>query len=215
MKPKRTKYGGTADKFRPYVLFSFYFFEGMRIMRAFIGCSAKDTLNKKYYTLATNIADILAKRGCRLVFGGVDDGMMGKCFMTFKYHDLPTMGVADISDALALKNLEVDKYEVTQSTFRRTETMFKNSDMIVILPGGIGTFAEIFSLLDEIRTRKINKPFIIVNYNNYYTPLLEFISKSYKEGFISESDLKLIDVVTDDISFLKLIEKLNIGKESE
>ena len=184
-------------------------------MRAFIGCSAKDTLNKKYYTLATNIADILAKRGCRLVFGGVDDGMMGKCFMTFKYHDLPTMGVADISDALALKNLEVDKYEVTQSTFRRTETMFKNSDMIVILPGGIGTFAEIFSLLDEIRTRKINKPFIIVNYNNYYTPLLEFISKSYKEGFISESDLKLIDVVTDDISFLKLIEKLNIGKESE
>lgn len=182
-------------------------------MRAFIGCSAKDTLNKKYYTLATNIADILAKRGCKLVFGGVDDGMMGKCFMTFKYHELPTMGVADISDQEALQNLEVDKYEVTQSTFRRSEAMFKSSDIIVILPGGIGTFAEIFTMVDEIRTRKVNKPLIIVNYDNYYTLLLEFISKSYKEGFISEGDLKLIDVVTDEVSFEKLIEK--IGKESE
>ena len=184
-------------------------------MRVFIGCSAKNNLNKKYYELATNIADELAKRGCKLVFGGVDDGMMGKCFMTFKYRELPTKGVVDLSDAEILKGLEVDKYEITPSTFRRTEEMFKNSDIAVIMPGGIGTIAEIFAYVDEIRTRKINKPFIIVNYDNYYTPLLEFISKSYKEGFINENDLKLINVVTDVDSFIKLLEKLKIGKESE
>lgn len=184
-------------------------------MRVFIGCSAKNTLAKKYYTLANNIADELAKRGCSLVFGGVDDGMMGKCFMTFKYHELNTKGVADVSDEETLSMIEVDESEITPSTFRRTEAMFKSSDMAVIMPGGIGTFAEIFTYIDEVRTRKVNKPIILVNYDNYYTPLLEFISKSYKEGFISDGDLKLIDVVTDEKSLKKLLDKLNIRKESE
>ena len=175
-------------------------------MRVFIGCSAKDTLKRKYDKLASDVATLLAKRGCKLVFGGVDSGMMGKCYMTFRYEGLPTMGVADLTDAEVLKRLEVDAYEVTPTTFRRTEEIFKNSDMMVLLPGGIGTLAEIFTMIDEIRTRKVNKPFIIFNKDNYYTPLLEFIKSSYSEGFISESDLKLIDVVSDLKTFDRLIE---------
>ena len=184
-------------------------------MRVFVGCSAKDTLKRKYDKLASDVATILAKRGVKLVFGGVDSGMMGKCYMTFRYEGLPTMGVADLSDADILKNLEVDAYEVTPTTFRRTEEIFKNSDMMVILPGGLGTLAEIFTMIDEIRTRKVNKPLIIFNKDNYYTPLLEFIKSSYSEGFISESDLKLIDVVSDLKTFDRLVEKYIKRKESE
>ena len=184
-------------------------------MRVFVGCSAKDTLKRKYDKLASDVATILAKRGSKLVFGGVDSGMMGKCYMTFRYEGLPTMGIADLTDAEYLKNIEVDAYEVTPTTFRRTEEIFKNSDMMVLLPGGIGTLAEIFTMIDEIRTRKVNKPFIIFNKDNYYKPLLEFIKSSYSEGFISESDLKLIDVVSDLKTFDRLIEKCIKRKESE
>ena len=63
--------------------------------------------------------------------------------------------------------------------------------------------------------RKVNKPFIIFNKDTYYTPLLEFIKSSYSEGFISESDLKLIDVVSDLQTFDRLVEKYIKRKESE
>ena len=95
-------------------------------MRVFVGCSAKDTLKRKYDKLASDVATVLAKRGSKLVFGGVDSGMMGKCYMTFRYEGLPVMGVADLTDAEILKNIEVDAYEVTPTTFRRTEEIFKN-----------------------------------------------------------------------------------------
>ena len=47
------------------------------------------------------------------------------------------------------------------------------------------------------------------------TDLLEFIKSSYSEGFISESDLKLIDVVSDLQTFDRLVEKYIKRKESE
>lgn len=166
-------------------------------MRIFIGCSAKYNVPLKYRDLATELSTFLASRGHKLVFGGLDEGMMGKCFMTFKYEGAKTKAVVDISEAEGLKNLEVDAYDVEPSTFRRTENLYKSSEMLIILPGGLGTFAEIFSFIDEIRTRKSNIPLVLFNYNNFYTPLLDFLKSCFKEGFITEGDLKLLNIVTD------------------
>lgn len=182
-------------------------------MRVFIACSAKNNLHKKYYTLAADVATFLAKRGHKLVFGGFDSGMMSKCYLTFKYEERPIKGVADVTDALELEKLELNASKVMPTTFRRTEEIFKSSDLIIILPGGFGTFGELFGCIDEIRTKNSQKHLIIFNYEEYYELLLRFIRDSYKENFITENDLKLIDVVKDMKSLEKLLDK--IEKEEE
>lgn len=177
-------------------------------MRVFIGCSASNGINPKYHVLASSVSEILAKHDNKLVFGGYDEGMMGKCYMTFKYHDKKVKGIADIRDIDELKRLELNASEVTNTTFERTMKLFNSSELIVILPGGIGTFAEIFAMLDEMRTREDFKPFIIFNYEGYYDDIIELMNKAHKEYFVSDNDIKLFDVVTSLEEFEKLIERL-------
>ena len=160
-------------------------------MRVFIGCSAKEVINKDYYKLAVDVSTMLAKRGHKLVFGGAELGMMGKCYLTFRYEEQPVKGIAVLRDADDMAKLDLAAQEVTPTIFRRTEEIYKSSDVLIILPGGFGTYTELFSFIDEKRTKGDKKPIIIYNFNDYYTPLLEFIRKGYKEGFIDESFRKM------------------------
>lgn len=179
-------------------------------MRIFIACSARESVPLKYRTLASDLSTMLAKLGHKLVFGGVDTGMMGKCYMTFKYEGGKVKGIAEVHDADTLKELELDAYEVAPTTFERTKLLYDSSDIVLILPGGIGTFAELFSMLDEKRQKGLDKEIIIFNYNNFYTPLLKYIRNCHEEGFISEHDIRLLNIVTDIKSlefYLKKLEK--------
>ena len=166
-------------------------------MRIFIGCSAKDAVNSEYKVLASDVSTMLAKRGDKLVFGGSECGMMGKCYFTFRYEGSRVKAIADITDAKEVEALDLDASEITLNTFKRTEMIFESSEVILILPGGIGTFREFLSMLDEKRTKNLDKPIILFNYNKYYTPLLNFLTKCYEGNFISKRDLKLFDVVSD------------------
>ena len=166
-------------------------------MRIFIGCSGKDAVNSEYKVLASDVSTMLAKRGDKLVFGGSECGMMGKCYFTFRYEGARVKAIADITDAKEVEALDLDASEITLNTFKRTEMIFESSEVILILPGGLGTFREFLSMLDEKRTKNLDKPIILFNYNKYYTPLLNFLTKSYEENFISKRDLKLFDVVSD------------------
>lgn len=166
-------------------------------MRIFIGCSAKDAISMDYKKIASDVSTMLAKRGDKLVFGGSECGMMGKCYFTFRYEGSKVKAIADITDAKEVDNLDVDASEITLNTFKRTEMIFESSEVILILPGGIGTFREFFSMLDEKRTKNLDKPIILFNYNKYFSPLLGVLTKGYEENFITKRDLKLFDVVSD------------------
>ena len=166
-------------------------------MRIFIGCSAKDTVSMEYKKLASDVSTMLAKRGDKLVFGGFEGGMMGKCYYTFRYEGSRVKAVADITDANEVEALDVDASEITLNTFKRCEKIFESSEVILLLPGGVGTLREFFSMLDEKRTKGFDKPIILFNYNKFFTPLLNVLTKYYEEKFVSKKDLKLFDVVSD------------------
>lgn len=166
-------------------------------MRIFIGCSAKDTVPLEYKVLASDVSTMLAKRGDKLVFGGFEGGMMGKCYYTFRYEGARVKAIADVTDAEMVDGLDLDASEITLNTFKRSEALFESSEVILLLPGGIGTFREFFSMIDEKRTKGYDKPIILFNYNKFYSPLLNVLTKGYEEKFISKKDLRLFDVVSD------------------
>ena len=166
-------------------------------MRIFIGCSAKDSIPLDYKELASLVSTMLAKRGDKLVFGGFEGGMMGKCYYTFRYEGARVKAIADITDAKEVEALDLDASEITLNTFKRTEMIFDSSEVILLLPGGLGTLREFFSMLDEKRTKGYDKPIILFNYKKYYSPLLNVLTKYYEDNFVSKKDLRLFDVVSD------------------
>jgi len=66
------------------------------------------------------------------------------------------------------------------------KSMFENSDLIVALPGGIGTLSEILSFVEENRSNDKDIPIIIYDENYFYHKLLELFSGMSVHGFITE-----------------------------
>ena len=164
-------------------------------MRAFIACSARDNVSNDYKNLASDVATVLARHDYKLIYGGADTGMMGKCLMTYKYEGKKVKGFVDIKDAEHAERLEFDAMDVLPNTFDRTRDLYKSADLIVILPGGIGTLAEFISCMEENLTRGDNKKMILFNYNHFYTPLLNFYTKLYDDKFVSNEALKSFIIV--------------------
>lgn len=176
-------------------------------MRIFISCSSSDLINSKYKTLAMDVSEIFANRNDKLVYCGLDTGMINKCYQVFKYHDLKVKSVYDIKDIDRIKDLEHDKETSTITTFERLKECYLTAEMIVILPGGIQTISELFGILEEKKHKKDSKEIIILNYNNYYDHLLNMLNECYKEGFEIDMRNGLYQVVNSVEELQSLLER--------
>jgi len=79
----------------------------------------------------------------------------------------------------------------------RKHLMLRDSDAIVALPGGSGTFEELFEALTMKRLGQWVGPIIIVNTIGFYDRLLEFLKHSVDERFMGRSHLKMWSVVDE------------------
>ena len=91
-----------------------------------------------------------------------------------------------------------DELVVTESMRERKRLLEERGDAFVALPGGIGTFEEIFEILVGRSLGQHNKPIVLLNVNGYYDPLLAMMEHGVRERFIREGVDRLW-FVTDDV----------------
>lgn len=183
-------------------------------MRVYVGASTSSVVPIKYRDLASEVATMLTHNGHKLVFGGVANGMMGKCYMTFKYEEAKAKAILDVSEVSVLDDVEVDAHHVSPSTFQKRENIYISSEVILLLPGEVGTLAELFGIMDEKLKKNKDIPIVLFNYDNFYTPLINFLKDMAKNGFISETHLDTLDIVTDVKSLEMYLRKIEKEKEN-
>ncbi len=161
-------------------------------MKIWIASSSR-VKDSQYITLAHEVASFFASRGDELLCGGVNDSMMKEIFQTFKKNGRETSccTLACYQEDLS----SVDNASLLDSTFERTRKLYEMADIIVFLPGGTGSIAEIFASLEEYRTLESTKKLILYNYDNFYEPLIMFIKKLVDLGFNDSSILEKIIIV--------------------
>ena len=179
-------------------------------MRVFIASSGKEGILNIYKELASNVSTILARKGFKLIYGGGDTGMMGTCYMTYKYEGGKVKGFYDVMESDIAERLELDAIDVSPNTFVRTNHLYDHADLIVILPGGAGTLAEFFSMINEKQTHNEDKRIVLFNYNKYYDNLLYHIKDMMDERFITEETLNTFDIITNLKDFEEYINKIEI-----
>ena len=177
-------------------------------MRIYVGCSTSSIVPIEYRNLACEVATMLTRNGHKLVFGGASSGMLGKCYMTFKYEGAKTKAILDASEVSVLDDVDVDASHIAPSTFQKRENIYVSSEIILIMPGEIGNLAELFSIMDEKIKKHSEIPIILFNYENFYTPLIKFLRNMEREGFINENHLQTIDIVTDVTSLEMCIRRI-------
>ena len=170
-------------------------------MKIMIGCSSRDEIDKKYLDLAKNVAKTCNCLGYELCFGAASTGMMGECCKTMD--TVYSYTVAKYVDDL--KNIPSKEEYILDTTFDRTKEMFNDADLIVLLPGGTGTLAEVFSILEENRSIDNPKQVILVNYDGYYNPVINMIYKCIELNFNSFNIYDFIKVVNTEEELFQII----------
>ena len=171
-------------------------------MNIFICCTSSKNVKSNYLEEAKKIGAFLAHNDYDLVMGGYNDtGIFSALIKEFKNRDINIY-------TLSIYDEDIPKYinyTYVNSTYDRTKMCFDNSDKILILPGGTGTFSEIFGMLEEIRTYKIDKEIIIFNLDNYYVDLIKLINSSIKNEYNNKNILdyfKVFNTSDDLINYL-------------
>ena len=172
----------------------------------FIGCSSRVEIDKKYIDDADFISKELADYGYDLIIGGIsNEGMFGKILNNFS----ETKKKINVY-TLKLYNEDVNLYNVgckyVKSTFERTENIYKDAFKILILPGGTGSLAELFGMLEDNRTIECTKEIIIYNQDGYYDDLIRFIKKLIDEKFNDYSILNYIKIFNKKEDLIKYLE---------
>ena len=102
---------------------------------------------------------------------------------------------------IEVADANLDTLIVTKTMHERKDTMFANSDAIVVLPGGPGTLDEFFEVLTWRHLGLHRKPIYILNCGGYWTNLLELVNSAIDKGFADEQ-LRGHFVVLDSVSAL-------------
>ncbi len=100
----------------------------------------------------------------------------------------------------------LDDLHVVQNMVQRKEMMIELSEAFVVLPGGIGTFEELFEVWTGNHIRAYTKPIILINLEGFYDGLLAFTNEVRKEGFLIDqhfTHLKVVNTVTEAINLLQ------------
>jgi len=153
--------------------------------RICVFCGSSPGERPVYLEAARTLGRVLVDEGLDLVYGGATVGLMGAVADTVLGAGGQVIGV--IPESLVEKeiaHLGLTDLRVVGSMHERKLTMSRLADGFVALPGGMGTFEEIFEIITWAQLGMHDKPCGFLNVEGYYDPLVAFLDHATAEGFI-------------------------------
>ena len=156
-------------------------------------CGSRPGTRPAYLALAQALGQAIGRRGWQLVYGGGRAGLMGAVADATLAAGGRVVGVIPQS----LMRLEVGhtgltELHVVDSMHQRKQMMAERSDAFIAMPGGIGTFEELFEVWTWRHLRYHDRPIGLLDAEAYWEPLLEFLQGSCEEGFIDSHQLAML-----------------------
>ena len=134
---------------------------------------------------ARAVAEAAAARGLGFVYGGGAIGMMGVLAEAAVAAGVPIVGVAPrfLADREVLAT-GLSELVMVDSMAERKQVMFDRASAFITLPGGIGTFDELFEVMSANYLDLLGKPCGVFNANGYFDPLVALLDTGVEAGFI-------------------------------
>jgi uncharacterized protein (TIGR00730 family) len=106
---------------------------------------------------------------------------------------------------IPIEDLGATRLEVVDSMHTRKARMAELSDGFLALPGGYGTYEELFEVVTWAQLGFHHKPIGLLNVEGYYDPLIALINHTLEEDFIRPRNR---DLVIDDTDVEALIDRI-------
>jgi uncharacterized protein (TIGR00730 family) len=147
-------------------------------------CGSRTGNNPAFIAAAEQFGRAVARRGLSLVYGGARVGIMGGVANAALAAGGRVVGV--IPRSLVSKEVahdELTELFVTESLADRKTRMLSLSDAFVALPGGFGTYDELFETLTLAQIGIHDKPNALLDTAGFFAPLLALVRHTIDEGF--------------------------------
>jgi hypothetical protein len=155
----------------------------------------------------------VAERGYTVVYGGGGTGLMGLLAETVKSHGGTIIGITTEHLAEIEKPCDfLDELHVVHSMYERKSLIHEKSSRLLAMPGGIGTFDELFETWCAIKIGVIKKPLGLVNIEGYFNPMIQFVTDCTSYDFVNEQDVTIPTVYNEVSVYLKSLEEEQQGK---
>lgn len=148
-------------------------------------CGSSDKMSEEYLQSARQMGESIAKHGFSLAYGAGCTGMMGAVADGALEAGGKVIGVIpEMFTTPTLMHNGLSRLEVVANMHARKQRLVEISDGFIALPGGYGTFEELFEVLTWAQIGLHHKPVGLLNAQHYFDPLLSVIDHARQEGFI-------------------------------
>ncbi|ABC81850.1 TIGR00730 family Rossman fold protein [Anaeromyxobacter dehalogenans] len=172
-------------------------------MRICIFCGSSSGVRPEYAAAARDTGALLARRGIGMVFGGGRVGLMGLAADAALAGGGEVVGVIPrtlVEREVAHQRLTAQ--HVVETMHERKALMAKLTDAFVALPGGAGTYEELFEIWTWAQLGIHRKPLGVLDVAGYFAPLLAMADHAVKEGFMRPEYRAMLQVAAEPAELL-------------
>lgn len=162
-------------------------------MNICVYCASSETIDPSYRDLATAVGTRLAADGHSLVSGGGRVSMMGDVARAARAGGAHTTGVipTHLVDR-EMADVDADSLLVVPTMRERKRIMDESADAFLVLPGGIGTFEELFEVWTSRTLDMHDKPVVVLDPDGLFDPLWTYLESLRDKGFVRQSALDML-----------------------
>lgn len=181
----------------------------MKAICVFCGANFNGDLMLKQ--AAEDLADVMAGRKIKLVYGGGRVGVMGILADAMLERGGEAVGVLP----QFLMDKEVGHNGLTEllivdNMHQRKQLMSDLCEGFIMLPGGFGTLEEFFEVLTWLQLGLHSHPVGILNVNGYYDLLLQQMDLMVEQRFLKPANRKLVLTSADAAELVNLMENTSL-----
>lgn len=174
-------------------------------------CGSNPGKKALYAEAAYQLGAALAKRKIKLIYGGGNMGLMGRVADgAMDNAGFVTGIIPNFLAKLEVAHKTLSELHFVETMHERKAKMVSMTDGVIALPGGYGTFDELFEILTWAQLRIFHGPVGLLNVNGFYDLLLLQLDKMVEEGFLRPDNRALLVVAEEPATLLEKMDAFRL-----
>lgn len=177
----------------------------MAIKSVGIFCAASESIDPRFADEARKVGTLLGNLGIKIIYGGAAAGLMEATAKAARIAGGEVVGV--VPEVLIERNRvskQPTEVVITKNLSDRKDRILADSDILLALPGGIGTLDEVFHVMAASTIGYHSKKVIFYNIDGFWTPLLQVLATMKEKGF-ARGELSTYFIVANNIEQLRTL----------
>lgn len=169
-------------------------------------CGSRSGTRPEYAQVARRLGEDIGRRGWQLVYGGGRVGLMGELANAALAAGAAVVGVIPESlMRLEVGHRDLTELHVVRTMHERKQLMAERAHAFIALPGGIGTFEELFEVWTWRHLEYHSHPIGLLDVSGYYDALEAFLEHAVEEGFLSPMQMSMLHRNSDPAALLNAL----------